>query len=34
MERTDYLIPKNIFKVFSCAQFTHPSSHGVGEFTI
>lgn len=28
---TDDLIPKDIFKAISCAQFTYPRSHGVGE---
>lgn len=31
MEITDDLIPKDMFKAISCAQFTYPSSHGVGE---
>lgn len=33
MEIANDLIPKDNFKMISCAQFTHPSSHGVGEFT-
>lgn len=33
MEIANDLIPKDNFKAISCAQFTYPSSQGVGAFT-